>query len=163
MTITEQEIAEIHRICQPLIGQRVQSVERKYFSTVELCFGKIIETSEEIYRSEWNLEAYFCAWRLQTADKVIASSNDPHSLIDEAIKQLADKAVRTIQVTRPALEAVLTFSGDFTLRLFPAMTNHYTHWGLFTDDQHFLAIGPGTGWSYEAWEVPEADDSAEDS
>ena len=81
-----------------------------------------ISDEERFYRGEFILYIEDCPWRIETADKVLATWLDestPDGAIDTAARQLIGHSVESVELACPGLDLVVKFDGGLTLRVFP--------------------------------------------
>ncbi len=158
MTITTSAISKVQAKIKPLIGRKAWGVSLGIGSFITLEFGaKIIDPRAKnwIY-GEWHLWITYCAWRLETKHRVIASSEDDRSELQEAVQRLENHSLLSVEFTPPSWETTFTFEKGLVLRLFPIYTTECDHWRLRTPDDNVLVIGPGTHWSYRSVHLPPA-------
>ena len=148
VVLTSTDLNEIHRILSGLIGQSAWGVFLGVGSYITAEFGSAKSADSGRVHGEWHLWVYNCAWRLQTADAVLAGSEDDRERLRTVLEALNGKTLRSFTVYCPAGEATLTFEGDLELRLFPVTTTDYEHWMVFAPDGHVLQMGPGAEWTY---------------
>jgi hypothetical protein len=151
MTVTESEILQIKAHIHPIIGQKAWGVSVGVGSFITLEFGDPIQ-STELSRShgEWHLWIYYCAWRLEKGNSVLAGSEDPRPKLEQTVKCMEGLTLNSVEILPPALETIVRFSEQIVLRLFPIYSEEYEHWMLYTPNGNVLCIGPGSNWSYES-------------
>ena len=113
-------------------------------------FGKPVQPAKANKRvhGEWHLWLYGCAWRIEENERVLVSSEDDRSKIEEEIQRLEGRILQSFELLTPALDAVVTFEGDIVLRLFSVYTEDMDSWMLFTPEK-VITVGPAGQWSYE--------------
>jgi hypothetical protein len=82
------------------------------------------QLSEEAHRYRGEIVLYIedCPWRLDGADRVLASwldSNVPTGPIVSEMTRLVGQQVTEVALTRPSLDLALTFDSGSVLRVFP--------------------------------------------
>lgn len=148
MSVTHEDVATILNLTRALIGQSAWSVELGIGSFLTFDFGKEIVSGRDFVRGEWHLWIMHCAWRLESTDEVFIACESPREKIATEIKTLENRTVTAFEITRPALDTIISFDGGFYLRLFPRDTDDYTrHWMLFMPDRSVLRIGLVGNWS----------------
>ena len=105
-------------------------------------------TPQGFVHGEWHLWVYCCAWRLQGAERVIASCEDTRQQMERGVAVLEGRPLRSWRVSAPATDTVVTFDGGVELLLFPIYTEEVDHWRLWTPGGRVLTAGPGSSWSY---------------
>jgi hypothetical protein len=146
--ITDADIQAIHEKLQPIIGLPAWRVWKGIGSFVTFEFGEPV-TKRGYTHGEWSLWVQHAAWRIESADEFIAGCEDSNQRIDEGLKQLENVPIRSIVVSRPALDTVITFENGMRLLTFTRDTqDDRQHWALFTPDHYVLVIGPTISWSF---------------
>lgn len=156
MTVTAEDLRLIAEYARPLVGQRVSAARFGADSTLRLDFGPPLVRGPGGRRSrgQWRLWVLDAMWRLQTATEALVGSEDRKSKRVAVVQRLLERQVENVTIYPPALETIVTFSGDVQLRLFPVHRRDYQHWGLLTPDGHALDIGPGSTWAYRELPTP---------
>ncbi|MFZ1410827.1 MAG: hypothetical protein WAS07_05190 [Micropruina sp.] len=86
---------------------------------------------------------YCSAWRIQTPDAVLASSEDDRELLAKAVLVLDGKRLTAVRIASPSLAASFTFDDGTTLEVFPIFTDGYEHWMIYLPDGDVITAGPG--------------------
>jgi len=149
MAVTKNDIQEIQNTLAPLLGRTAWGVSLGIGSFITLEFGVPIsgEASKHTH-GEWHLWIYYCAWRLEQGDQILAGSEDPRPKMEAAVRQLEGLDLQAVDLALPALDTAFTFSNSFVLRIFPVYSDDHEHWMLYTPDNKVLVLGPSTNWSY---------------
>ncbi|GAB4509584.1 MAG: hypothetical protein OHK0046_04860 [Anaerolineae bacterium] len=74
------------------------------------------------FRGQYILYIEDCPWRLDGPERVLASwtdDNGPRGPIVTQLRALIGQQVEMVSLSRPGLDLVLTFTGGYTLRIFP--------------------------------------------
>lgn len=102
----------LHRTVEPLLGEAPWEVSVGHGSFVTLQFGAPLPpTPEGFVHGEWHLWVYGCAWRLQDAERVIASCEDSREQMERGAAVLEGRPLRSWRVSAPAMDTVVTFDG----------------------------------------------------
>lgn len=142
-------LGKLHRIVAPLLGEAPWEASVGHGSFLTLEFGAPLPpTPQGFVHGEWHLWVYGCAWRLQDAERVIASCEDSREQMERGVSVLEGRPLRSWRVSAPALDTVATFDGGVELLLFPIYTEDVDHWRLWTPGGRVLAAGLGASWSY---------------
>ncbi len=94
-----------------------------------------------------------CAWRLDDSQRVLTAWNDPsdsHGPMVRGLAQLHGETVEGIQVTAPAWDLDLKFSGRKTLRVFCDQTANaggVRNWLVHGHAGLYLAVKQGCIWT----------------
>ncbi|HEX6293045.1 MAG TPA: hypothetical protein VFZ66_27935 [Herpetosiphonaceae bacterium] len=149
MAVTDKDVQRIQNTLAPLIGQPAWGVSLGIGSFITLEFGAPTGggASKHIH-GEWHLWIYYCAWRLEQGDQVLAGSEDPRPKMESAVRQLEGLDLQAVDLVLPGLDTIFTFGNGFILRIFPVYSEEHDHWMLYTPDNNVLVLGPGTNWSY---------------
>jgi hypothetical protein len=81
-----------------------------------------ISDEERFFQGEFILYVEDCPWRIEGADKVLATwlgENTQDGEIDRAARQLVGHDVESVELARPGLDLIVKFDGGVTLRVFP--------------------------------------------
>jgi hypothetical protein len=81
-----------------------------------------LSMEERAYIGEYVLYLEECPWRLETAEAVVCTWMDestPDGQMNTGLKQVIDRQVERAEITRPALDLTLYFTGHYVLRVFP--------------------------------------------
>lgn len=151
MGVTSADLQEIHAKIAPVLDTPAWGVKLGVGSFITIEFGpsRTREGAKHAH-GEWHLWVYYCAWRLDQENDVLAASEDPRPTMEAAVRRLEGQALRSVEVSAPALETTFRFSDGLVLRLFPIYSQEYEHWMFYTPDGHVLTIGPGTSWTYQS-------------
>lgn len=87
---------------------------------------------------------YCSAWRLETKDAVLASSEDDRDRLATGVLALDGKLLTRLEIAEPSLAATFTFSDDTVLEVFPIFTDGYEHWMIYLPDGDVITAGPGS-------------------
>lgn len=118
------------------------------FLTVELGEQQAAPTPQEKTHGEFHLWVYCSAWRIETAQEIIASSEDPREALEAAVRHLDGRSLSEIRIERPSLSTVFSFSGGTVLRTFSIFSKDYEHWMFYLPDGSVFTAGPGSTWSW---------------
>jgi len=130
-------------------------------SSFSLAFGRRLprpdplknpSVSEEFRLHEGEANLYvWCAWRLETEDAALASSDQDGDHPVNVIKRLQGLALDSADVSGKALDLVLRFS-NFALRIFcdhvDPDPSYEANWELVLE-RRLLRAGPGFGFAEE--------------
>jgi hypothetical protein len=147
--ITDRDIQTVKSKIEPILGQKAWGVSLGEGSFLTLNFGcKILSKNKDSdINGEWYLWIYYCAWRLEKNNQVLAASEDSRSKLEAAIRHLEGLTIQSIDILKPAWDTIISFEKNIVLRLFPIYSEEYEHWILFMPDDYVLTIGSGTDWS----------------
>ena len=150
MTTFQKGIVEIQAKIDGLLGQNAWGVALGEGSFLTMEFGMPVQPAKanERVHGEWHLWLYGCAWRIEEGERVLISSEDDRSKIEEGIQRLEGCVLQSFELLTPALDAVITFEGNIVLRLFSVYTEDMDSWLLFTPEK-VITVGPAGQWSYE--------------
>jgi hypothetical protein len=96
---------------------------------------------------EYHLWVYCSAWRIETPQEIIASSEDPREQLASSIRHLDGKVLARVIVEAPSLSATFHFEGGTLLRTFSIFSKEYEHWMFFLADGTVFTAGPGSSSS----------------
>ncbi|WP_063127316.1 hypothetical protein [Nocardia fusca] len=96
----------------------------------------------------FHLWVYCSAWRIETPQEVLASSEAPREKIEAAVQVLDGRPLVNVQVERPSLSITATFAGDVRLRTFSIFTDELDHWMFYMPDGAVFTAGPGSSCSW---------------
>jgi len=92
----------------------------------------------------------WCAWRLDSDDSPIASSDDNESTITTSLRLLNGESLQDVSVQAPAWDCVLAFSSGLTLRIFCDHTEKQPSFdGNWEWTSPGVRISTGPGKKYE--------------
>lgn len=136
-----------------LIGQRCVHVTNSAGSVVLIDF---MAEGNDARRAQTKSRKYTLIvdspWRLQTHDRVLCDWNAENSRGGEllqCITRLTQRTVRSVQVSLPALDLMLTFDDELQLVVFSDRDVNREHaWTLYGLEGGALVVGP-TGWQVE--------------
>ncbi|MFI7542212.1 hypothetical protein [Actinoplanes sp. NPDC049599] len=92
----------------------------------------------------FHLWVYCSAWRIETTQQIIASSEDAREKLEPAVKVLDGHTLHNAEVQWPSLSATFHFDGGLVLRTFSIFSAEYDHWLFYLPDEHVLTAGPGS-------------------
>jgi hypothetical protein len=95
-------------------------------------------------RGEFHLWVYCCAWRIETADEVLACSEDPRDFLATAVPRLDGHPLTGVTVEQPSLSAAFSFGDELVLRTFSIYSDEYEHWMFYLPGGDVFTAGPGT-------------------
>ncbi|MFI9811360.1 hypothetical protein [Saccharothrix variisporea] len=136
-------------VLDELVGSAPWRVKLGRGNSVALHFGDVVPATEQSpERGAWMLWIPGAAWRLESADDVIAAwADDPD--VARSVERLAGLEVRAVSVTTPGLELDVDF-GEEVLRVFPLRADgDVEQWVLYTPSDAVLVAGPGANWRWE--------------
>jgi len=96
---------------------------------------------------EYHLWVYCSAWRIESPQEIIASSEDPREQLASAVRHLDGKVLTRITIERPSLSATFDFEDGTVLRTFAIFSKEYEHWMFYLPDGRVFTAGPGSTWS----------------
>ncbi len=131
------------------IGQTVWGAALGVGSFVTLEFGRSVEDSRGKVHGEFHLWIYCTAWRIESMEKVIASSEDAREELQTLVPQLNGKLLSGIDIDPISLSAIFSFVDGTALRTFSVFSKEYEHWMFYLPDDQVFSAGPGASWSWE--------------
>lgn len=142
---------------QKIVGMKPSRIEFGHGSFITMDFGRDIPIRVKTRKGlstrchgEWHLWKYMCAWRIDKDKKPLVGSNDTREKIENALCELKDKNLESVEILNHAFDTKLIFGNDIELFLFSFYTqDDYEQWMLFTPERKTFTAGPGSQWSYE--------------
>ncbi|MFE9423622.1 hypothetical protein ACFYNO_11750 [Kitasatospora sp. NPDC006697] len=141
MTARSVDLARAQRLIAPLLGEPAWRVEQGYGSYVTMEFGPPLppDTGGFVH-GRWHLWIQMAAWRLETADRVIAGSEDQG--LQQALSRLEGRPLTAVTIQPPSLAAVFDFDG-LRLVTFPIYRSdpedgEFDHWLLWLGNGEVL-------------------------
>ncbi|MFF4341429.1 hypothetical protein ACFY00_16025 [Kitasatospora sp. NPDC001540] len=120
----------------PLLGLPAWRVERGWGSFVDMEFGDPLPPDQDgrVY-GRWHLWVMMAAWRLESADRVLAGSED--AALQQALDHLEGRPLTDVLIAPGTLATTFDFDG-LRLRTFPLYRpdpdgHEYDHWLLWLD------------------------------
>jgi hypothetical protein len=117
-------------------------------STFQLALGEKVPAHSEEYRAfegEANLLVW-CAWRLDGPGRPLASWDDGDAAVKDGLLKLVGTRVESVELTPPAWDLTVRFSGGLHLRIFcdhvPGDPSFDGNWELWLRHVAVL-VGPG--------------------
>ncbi len=155
MSMNDSGLQQVKVKIEALLGKSAWQVSLGVGSFITFEFGAVIANEKIPQRphGEWHLWITHCAWCLQEGETFVAGSEDPRSELQQAVKRLMNRELRTVELT-PIWETKFVFSDDVVLHLLPVHSSEYEHWMLYTPDGNVLCVGPGSSWSYTSARQP---------
>lgn len=144
--MTDVTQTELAAWSSPALGQAVWGTTLGVgsFLTFELGSRREPDTSGQGRpHGEFHVWVYCSAWRIETTDTVVASSEDDRDVLVEAVRHLDGRTLTAIDVEQPSLSAAFRFSDGTTLRTFSIFSDGYEHWMLYLPDGRVVTAGPG--------------------
>jgi hypothetical protein len=92
---------------------------------------------------EFHVWVYCSAWRIETPQAVLASSEDPRETLAGAVRVLDGKVLAGVRVEPPSLSATFSFVDGTVLRTFSIFSADYEHWMVYLPDGQVVTAGPG--------------------
>jgi hypothetical protein len=120
-------------------------------SLVSVEFGE--PRTDDPARGRYGLFLYQTAWRWETDQEILMSSEDPPATLRETVPRLNSRTVTAVRVESPSLSARFDFDDGSRLRTFTIRTlaeDATEHWMMFLPDNRVFVAGPGGHWSIEA-------------
>jgi hypothetical protein len=134
-----QLVGEFEAALQKLVGLECWSIVggKPHSTLATFDFGQKIErrvplnypqlsSEQRSFYGEISLVTCFCPWRVETPDTVIGSwtdRSDNGAPLMHPLENLIGLTVERVELARPALDLILTFTTNLTLRLFCDQTN----------------------------------------
>lgn len=147
--MSESGVAAVAATLDSLTGLAPWRVRLGHGSFVTMDFGRVVtKPGERVAHGEWHLWVYMAAWRIDSAEDVVAGSGDSREVMSAGLARLEGVALRRTSVVAPGLGLELDF-GEVAFRVFPVVTEDGEHWMLFTPPGDVLSAGPGTAWGWE--------------
>ena len=122
------------------------------FLTVEL--GD--PTASSNGHGRYHLWIYLAVWRIEDGSPVLAGSEDDRDELAGKVTVLDGRKLTSIAVEHPSLSTRFEFEGGLVLITFSVSSHEDEHWMLFRPDGTVLTMGPGSTWSVEASDHPNA-------
>jgi len=139
---------QIQRTLTKLTGLKPWGVKLGFGTFVTIEFGKPQASVQHrgAEHGEWHLWLYMCAWRFQTADRIIVGSEDERSRIESSLESLSLQRLRSVRLLRPALDLAIKFGAEHQLLTFsPSSVENEMQWILYTPEGNSVAaFGDGT-------------------
>lgn len=117
-------------------------------SMISLEFGA--QRPDDPSHGAYTLFVYQAAWRWETADRILLSSEDPARVLRDAVSRMNQLTLTAVRVETPSLSARFDFDDGSRLRTFTIHTSAedgMEHWMMFLPDDQVFAAGPGGEWS----------------
>src|ERR1700683_4892598 len=133
---------EAATIVSQLQGKRPWNIQLGEGSFITMEFGAPeANPSGRRVHGEWHLWLYMCNWRIETADKVLAGSNDDHEKVQSVLKTEVFDETKTFQVLEPSKDLFIDFTSGLKLHTFSSSSDHdEEQWKLFTPEGKVLLI-----------------------
>jgi hypothetical protein len=152
----QKNIELILSLFRNLLNKPVRNAKQGYGSFLTMGFGNDIQyelarrKEKKIkVRPEWYLWICMCSWTLETADELLATSDDDSAIIEAALKLLENKKLLKVEVLNDTYNMKFEFEEGIILSLFSDNTeDDNVQWRLFTPDRKVLVAGPNQKISY---------------
>lgn len=135
--MAEATYDETSALLERLLGRAVVAAEVEDEAVLLLDF-----TGDSAGSGGFTLASYACGWRLETAQAVLAWSQDPKELLVDPVARLVGQVLKAVEVEPPSLSATFTFD-DVVLKSFLIVTRGLAQWTLTLPDGSVLAAGAG--------------------
>jgi hypothetical protein len=153
--ITKEDIDNIYRIVQPMLGQIAWSVRLGVGSFVTMEFGNIISITPKNKRGEWLLWIYYCGWYLEKPNGIFIGSGDSRDVLKKEVKVLEGQKLADIEISTVAFDTNFIFDNHNVLHTFPiSFCDDCESWKLYTPERKVLLIDPRGKWSFDLANKP---------
>ena len=147
--MSESGVAAVAATLDSLTGLAPWRVRLGQGNFVAMDFGRVLTGPDErTERGEWHLWVYGAAWRIDSAEDVVAGSEDSREAMSAGLASLEGAILRSVSVAVPSLGVDLDFD-EATFRVFPVTAREDEHWMLFTPSGDVLVAGPGATWRWD--------------
>jgi hypothetical protein len=142
--MTGMSIAEARVIASAAVGRKAWGTTLGVgsFLTVELGASATSAATPTKEHGEYHLWVYCSAWRIQTADAVVASSEDAREVLEKSVPVLDGLELVAVSIEHPSLSANFQFEGGISLTTFSIFSTDYEHWMLYGPGGTVLTAGP---------------------
>jgi len=150
------DLDHLKELMRPVIGELCWDVHLSYGDELRLEIGakKSYQLFGEVkYKGEWMLGSRGTAWKMTSADEIIATSDDEPEIMKQKAHAVVDTSIVDFDVTYPGLVLTVTFSNGIKFTILPTPEDdqyEVAYWELFMPHA-LIQVGPGAVWTYEKW------------
>ena len=153
---TESDIESILNKLDGLRGETCSEARLTYGDELNLHFGPMTpyeySAVSHLKKGKWVLGTRESEWELKSKNKVIVTSKDPVSEIENKIRSLQHHKVEDIRIEFPDL--ILSIGFESTKRLLIHSigsddSSEISAWEVFTPKSMILELWPDRTWSYQ--------------
>ena|SRR5690348_7870185 len=151
MPVLSSDIDAISNALRPLLNSAPWQVRLGHGSFVTMDFGerRILRDGDRVREyGEYHLWIYLSAWRLDSAEEILAGSEDPREEIGPILEGLGGRELKHVRVDRPSLGLELGFE-NLVFTVFPIYSHGSEHWMLYVPSGKVLVAGPGATWRWD--------------
>jgi hypothetical protein len=144
--VTDIDIDAAHEFCMAAVGRQAWGTKLGVGSFLTVEFGAAIPRRDAGKREhgEYHLWVYCSAWHIQSADRVLASSEDPRESLEKDVRALDGLTLIAVRIEYPSLSTTFEFEGSVSLQTFSIFSRDYEHWMLYMPDTTVLTAGPAS-------------------
>ncbi|CAG0978604.1 hypothetical protein ANRL4_01728 [Anaerolineae bacterium] len=147
----------LEKMLEVLVGQPCWLIRMRPYHRLVMDLGsKIADISpvsqKPFTRGEWRLQTLAAYWRFESQAETVVGSGDEDELISARIGMLQGLVVKSIQVVPPALDLVMAFSDQQTLRLFGVTSQQHPQWRMITPTGEVITVEPKGVWTLKGAE-----------
>ncbi|MGL4338898.1 MAG: hypothetical protein ACRCSP_00530 [Rhodoglobus sp.] len=144
--MTVIDIAQARQMAEAAVGRRTWGTALGVGSFLTIELGSVVAATSPGGKAhgEYQLWVYCSAWRIQSKDAVLASSEDPRDFLKKAVVALDGQLLSAVSIDYPSLSTVFEFEGGLTLATFSIFSKDYEHWMLYCPDKLVLTAGPAS-------------------
>lgn len=139
---------KIYRLTKEFINQECVYAKITYGSMFILDFGKkqspIPPSKHPTF--DWSLQIGNSTWKLNQADKELATDDSDETQIKTALKKIENKKIVDFKISEENNHTVFSFEDDIILTLDPLRESNT--WSLKEPKGMYLNIGPHNYWEY---------------
>lgn len=147
---SDVDFAAATRQLDSLCGQAVWGTALGWGSFLSLNFGPPLDDDPDFGVSRLWIEQ--AAWRWETADRILAASEDPRDVLARSVTGMNSLVLTAVRVEFPSMSARFDFDNGSRLRTFTIHTRpgqDMEHWMMFLPDSRVFVAGPGGEWSLD--------------
>lgn len=142
----------LEKMLAALVGLPCWLIRLKPNQQLDMDFGSSVSdlssaSQKSFNRGEWRLKTLLAYWRFDSQGETLVGSGDEDEVISTRIKTLQELVVKSVQVVTPALDLVVEFSDQHTLRLFGVTSQQHPQWRMITPSGEVITVEPKGVWT----------------
>jgi hypothetical protein len=154
------DLDKLNEITKGILGEICWRISFSYGDELILDIGQhILYESKNSWAEEgsWILGTRGTAWRIEAADKILTTSDEPPGVILQKTQNIANSSIIAFETAYPELSLTVIFGTGHNLLILPSTEDdefNLSYWELFTPNKMILEVGPGALWTYKSAHEP---------